>query len=96
MQSTVSTLTLTNADAEYSFTPSAPLSNLTFQCRSAFAVRFATVTGKVATPTDPYATLKAGQSFNLRDLQRVDAAQTWYFASSEAGVVVEIIETINS
>lgn len=97
MNSNVRTLELTNADTEYSIQLSPALSNITFQCRTAFAVRFSATSGKVAGSTEPYATLKAGQAFNLKDRHpNASSFETWYFASSEAGVVVELIETVNA
>lgn len=96
MRTNVRTLTLTSADTEYSLEVSKAVTNISFQCRTNFAVRFATETGKVAGPTDPYGTLKAGSSFSARDPNpSATGQQTWYFASSEAGVVVEFVETFD-
>jgi hypothetical protein len=59
------------------------------QCRTGFDVRWAFETGKAATPTAPYATLKSGQAYNspekmgwsyTEDIAQVDTltiAGTW-------------------
>ena len=81
-------LTLTLADTEYS--QSFPLAKkITIQCRTAYDVRFSYVTGKVATPTAPYMTIKSGAAY-WEDSLAVSGT-TLYFASDEAGVVVEIL-----
>ena len=49
-QPTIYNKTLTSANTEYSQTLT-DVKNLTFQCRTSFAVRYAFVTGKTAAPT---------------------------------------------
>jgi len=87
--------TLAVADQEYDVTLPANTLRYDIQCRDAQVVRFAFETGKVATPTEPYATLKAGSSFASDHLPQriavVDAGIVLYFASSTAGAVVEVI-----
>ena len=90
---TIQNTTLTSADTEYEVDISSAR-KIAFQCRTSFAVRFAFVTGKVAGPTSPYGTVKADGTYaeSLEapgGLMRVDKL---YLASSEAGVVVEILE----
>lgn len=92
---TIINQTLTNADTQYTVTLPAGCSHYSFQCRTAFDVRFAFVTGKVATPTAPYATLKSGQAYSSpEDFTLKAGSETIYFASSQAGVVVEIVPWI--
>jgi len=86
-------LTLTNANTEYSQALSAHCRGFEFQCQSETSIRFAFVTGKVATPTAPYITLKAGDYFSSPPIHSV-GAMTIYFASATAGVVVEILEWV--
>lgn len=81
-------VTLTTKNTEYSQALPSTCYNVAFQNRSAFDLRFAWVTGKVATPTAPYQTLKAGGVYNSGN--RVMTSQTLYFACGNAGVVVEI------
>jgi len=88
---TVYNLTLTNANTEYSQQLPANCCRYDFQCRTAFDVRYAWVTGKVAGPTAPYMTLKAGGTFTSEFVPQSLGQQTLYFASAQAGVVVEII-----
>ena len=80
--------TLTIADTEYSEALPAYCRAISFQCRTAFDVRFAWVTGKVAGPAEPYQTLKSGEKYKIGNIR--SPALTLYLASSEAGVVVEI------
>ena len=88
----IQNLTLTLADTQYSITIPAGCKHFSFQCRTAFAIRFAFVTGKVAGPTAPYATLKSGMAYSPPEKLCIDAsAVTLYFATSEAGVVVEFV-----
>lgn len=85
---TLYNITLTVADTEYSQLLPSSTRELRFRCRTLYDVRFAWVTGKVATPTAPYLTLPAGSDYfsDDRDL----TGKTLYLASSEAGVVVEV------
>lgn len=81
-------LTLTNANTEYSQALPANCRKVIFRCRTEYDVRYAWVTGKVATPTAPYQTLKAGAEYGIDDVKL--ASSTLYFASSTAGVIIEI------
>jgi hypothetical protein len=85
---TVYNLTLTLANTEYSQALPANTREFRFRCRTLYDVRFSYETGKVATPTAPYLTLPMGSDYwsdwcNL-------STTTIYFASSTAGVVIEI------
>ena len=82
---TLYNVTLTNADTEYS-QALASCKGIEFQARTAVDIRFAFVTGKVATPTAPYMTLKSGQWYYFDG-----SPTTLYLASATAGTVVEII-----
>lgn len=81
--------TLTLADTEYSQAIPASIKQITIQARTAADIRIAFVTGKVATPTAPYLTLKAGAVYSVSGLD-IGNATTVYLASSTAGTVVEI------
>lgn len=87
----VTAKTLTNANTEYSHALDSVCKYFSIQCRSAFDVRFAFATGKVAGSTDPYMTLKAGQTYSTPE-DWENGASTIYLASPQAGVVVEILE----
>ncbi|HED38728.1 MAG TPA: hypothetical protein ENI76_10880 [Ignavibacteria bacterium] len=81
-------VTMTNANAEYSFDFSQGLGKIQFQCRTAFDIRYSYETGKVATPTAPYFTLKSGSVYSWNNLT---AGRTKvYFACPSAGKVLEI------
>lgn len=87
-QPSVYVLTLTNADTEYSYTLPANTKKFTIQARENVDVRFAFETGKVATSTDPYFTLKAG---NIWWEDNINTQSTIYFASSTADTNLEIL-----
>ena len=87
---TVYNLTLAVADTEYSQLLTANTKEFRFRCRTLFDVRYAFVTGNVAVPTAPWLTLPAGSDYwsDGDDLP----ATTLYFATDEAGVILEIEE----
>lgn len=85
---TLYNITLTLADTEYSQALPAGTRSIRFMARTAAAVRFAFVTGKVATPTAPYMTLPASSGYAQEHIYL--ASTTIYFASSSAGTVVEL------
>jgi len=84
-------VTCTVADTEYSQALPANCRKFEFQCRTENIVRYAFATGKVATPTAPYHTLKAGDYYYSPDLNQAAAPSTLYVASPTAGVVAEIL-----
>ena len=85
---TVYNVTLTSADTEYSQLLPSSTRELRFRCRTNYDVRFAFVADKVATPVAPYLTLPAGCDY--RSDENDLTGTTMYFASSQAGVVVEL------
>lgn len=89
VEKTTQNLTLTDADTEYSVTVPDGTNYYTFQCRTSVVIRYAFETGKVATPTEPYMTLKADYTYNSFE-DSTSGDEVLYFASGSAGVVVEI------
>ena len=87
--STIYNITMTTADTEYSQALPANTKAITIQCQADYAVRFAFETGKVATPTTPYGTVKAGMVYYEVGLNL--ASTTIYVACGTAGQVAEII-----
>lgn len=85
---TIYNVTLTDADTEYSQALPSSTRELRFMCRTLFDVRYSFTTGKVATPTAPYLTLPSGMGY-ASDESDITGKKL-YFASAEAGVVVEI------
>lgn len=85
---TIYNITLTLANTEYTQALPANTREFRFICRTLYDVRFAWVTGKVATPIAPYLTLPAGADY-YSDNDNL-ASQTLYLASSTAGVIVEL------
>lgn len=85
---TLYVITCTVADTEYSQLLPDNTKRISMKFRNYVAGRFAFVTGKVATPTDPYGSLDSGQPFNESDLNL--STKTIYVASSTAGAKVEV------
>lgn len=85
---TITNQTLTDADTEYEVTAIKGARRVSFKCRTAAAVRFAFVTGKVAGPTAPYETLPANSQWS--DDYMGENSASLFLASSVAGVVVEV------
>ena len=81
-------LVLTDANTEYSQVLPSNTAAVQFQCREFFNVRYSYATGKVASPTEPYGTIKAGGIYWKENVKL--ASSTIYFASAEAGVTIEI------
>lgn len=85
-------ITLTSADTQYSQVIPAGCQHFEWQARTAAAVRYALDdTGKVATPTAPYHTLKAGDYYYSPRLSPQALARTLYLASATAGTVIELL-----
>jgi hypothetical protein len=84
-------VTLTLANTEYSQALPANCKGFEFQARTEVDVRFAFVTGKVAGPTAPYNTLKAGDYYFSGPINQEATPSTLYLASATAGTVVELI-----
>jgi hypothetical protein len=84
-------ITCTVADTEYSQALDANCRGFEFQARTEATLRWADVIGKVAAPTAPYRTLKAGDYYASPQLNQLAAPSTLYFASPTAGTVVELI-----
>ena len=85
---TVYNITLTLADTEYSQLLPSGLREMRFRCRTGHDCRYAFETGKVAASVSPWLTLPAGSDYysDENDL----SGKTIYFASSTAGVVIEL------
>jgi hypothetical protein len=88
---TIYNLTLTNANTEYSQAMPANCRGFEFQARTDVEVRYAFVTGKVATPIAPYNTLKIGDYYYSYPLNQGASPSTLYFASATAAVVMCMI-----
>ena len=84
-------VTLTVADTEYSQALPANCRGFEFQARTEATVRYAFVTGKVATPTAPWLTLKAGDYYYSPPLNQAASPSTLYIGSATAGTIVEIL-----
>lgn len=80
---------LTNANTEYSQTLPSNTKAFEFQCRQNHDIRFAFTAGKVAGPTSPYFTLKAGRTYYKENLDLSN--KTIYFASETAGDDIELL-----
>jgi hypothetical protein len=92
----IQNVTLTTTDVQYSVDLPKNATGFSIQCRTAVAIRWAMVTGKVAVPAAPYMTLASGARFDSPgslDLRGSTAVPvTLYFAAtSGAAPVVEVI-----
>ncbi|MBS7622809.1 hypothetical protein KEJ39_03935 [Candidatus Bathyarchaeota archaeon] len=82
-------VTMTNADTEYSQALPSNCKKFLIHTRDGTSFRLAFVTGKVATPTEPYFTIPASQSYYEDFIE--PSSLTLYFACGTAGKTVEII-----
>ena len=82
-------LTVVAGDTEYSQALPANTRRFSLQCLTDYDMRFAFATGKVATPTAPYALVRAGMNYYEEEVNL--SSVTLYVASATAGVVAEII-----
>lgn len=83
-------VTLTVVDTEYSQALPANCKGIEFVSRGGYPVRYAFTTGKVAGLTSPYFTLKSNCSYENPATLNL-SSKTIYFASDNAGDVVELI-----
>jgi hypothetical protein len=82
------TVTLTLADTEY-IVEIPTCIGYEFRARTSVDVRYAFASGLVATPTDPYLTLLAGEQFHLVGV--FINPHVLYLATATPGTVVELL-----
>jgi len=88
---TVYNVTLTVANTQYSQAMPANCRGFEFQARTEATIRYAFVTGKVATPTAPWLTLKAGDYYFSPPLNQGASPGTLFLGTATAGTIVEIL-----
>lgn len=86
----VENVTLTVVDTEYNYTIPANCKSIEFWSRGGYPVRWEFTTGHVATPSGDYLTLKSNCSYSSPPALNL-SSKTIYFASDNAGDVVEIV-----
>ncbi len=86
---TIYNVTMTDADKEYSQALPSNTKKFTLQCRDGTAFRLSFETGKVATPTEPYLTVRTNDVYYEEELNLT--SRTIYVASASAAKVVEMI-----
>ena len=86
----VSTLTLTNANTEYSLELPLGLVYAEIHARQSADIRIAWETGAVAAGAKPYFTIKADDCMVIRNAKML-TNRTIYIASSDAGTIVEFL-----
>lgn len=86
---TIFNVTMTLANTEYSQPLPANTRAIEFHTQAESAFRFAWITGKVAAPTAPYYSVLSGARYWKDHIHFNDV--TLYFASSNAGKIIEII-----
>ena len=85
-------ITLTSADTQYPQVLPAGCQHFEWQARTEVAVRYILdQSGRVATPTGVYHTLKAGDYYYSPRLDPKAPSHTLYLASATAGTVVELL-----
>lgn len=82
-------LEITTANTEYSQSLPDNTRMFEFRNRDLYDVRYSFTSGKVATPTSPYQTLRAGMSAHEDKLNFI--GKTIYFASSQPNQVIEML-----
>ena len=87
---TITNLTLTSANTGYSFAVPALCRGFSVQCRTAADVRFGKAKVDVESGGSPFITIKSGTVFNSPEAF-ASANETYWFGSSSAGVVLEIL-----
>lgn len=91
MTKTVYNVALTTQNTEYSQALPADVRRIRFQARGSVDIRYAFETGKVATPTAPYMTLKSGQVYDWTALEgQFLGTITLYFAAGSNTQVAEV------
>lgn len=80
-------ITLSSVDTEFSQLLPKNTRKFTMQARDNNDFRWALTTGKVATPTEPYNTLKGGQAY-FDDVLRIN--ETIFLATDTTSQVIEI------
>ncbi len=88
---TIYNVTLTNANTEYSQALPANCRGFEFQCQTGVQCRWSNVTGKVATPTAPWMTLRPNAWYVSPPLNQGASPSTLYFGSATAGAIIELI-----
>ena len=87
---TVYGITITGSNTEYSLAFPVNTRGFEFQAEEEALLRFQFVTGKVATPTAPYFTLKAGDYY-FSPVINQSVPSTLYVASPTAGTHVQVL-----
>jgi hypothetical protein len=83
-KTTITNLTLTSANTEYSYTVPENTFKVQFKCRTSFDVKYSYTSGESGTT---YVTLPSGATYWD---DNINTSSTIYFQSATAGVVMEI------
>lgn len=87
----IKTRILTLANTEYSVVVPVGTQQISFKARLATAtIRLAWEAGKVAAPTEPFATILPNQTYLTTDLVSETQNRRLYLGTPDAGTVVEI------
>ena len=81
---------LTLADTEYEFVFPEITKKVMIQARTSVVIRMSYEAGKVASSTDPFFTIKSGNTYFDNDL-KLNKGTVLYLASPSAGCKVEIL-----
>lgn len=92
MQPKITAVALTTADTEYTHTFREGTRAFSIKCREANAIRYAWVTGKVATPTGDYRTLPANATYSKENVRLIANQRTIYLAGDAGSETAEVEE----
>lgn len=85
---TLYAVSITTLNTEYSQALPADARVIKVKCRTAADIRIAFVAGKVATPTDPYWTVKSGTVETIEVPQSLTGGSTTLYVGAGAGSLV--------
>lgn len=87
---TTATITISGADTQASYELPANTVSFSLKSRNGSAFRLAFVTGKVATPTDPYSTIDVSSAYTSPEGSIIKPSTTIYVAA-EAADTIEVV-----
>lgn len=88
---TVYNISLSSPNTEYSQALPEDCAGIEFWSRAGYAIRWTLETGKVATPTEPYLTLKANGFYESPGMLDLSSKTIYFATAASAGDTVEMI-----
>ncbi|NLX13659.1 MAG: hypothetical protein GXY44_08410 [Phycisphaerales bacterium] len=88
---TIYNISLASPNTEYSQALPDDCAGVEFWSRNGYPVRFAFETGKVATPTPPYLTLRANAFYESPGMINLSSSTLYFATAGSAGDIIEMI-----